>query len=109
SPSRTAKSPTCASSSTAFRSTPPAAPLRLRQQARRDLAPARPAAGLHHPPEIEQRMIEQRRLLEIDGMPTLRQHEESGRGNRAFEKDRDVDTRLVFVADGDQRGHFQLS
>ena len=62
-----------------------------------------PAAGLGGREQFRQRSINGGRLLAGDGVTGTRDHQQSSRRHRAFEKQTSLETRVVFIADNDEK------
>src|SRR4051812_43683232 len=67
----------------------------------------RPASGVDLAQEVLEKLIEERRLLQVDGVPALREHGKPGGRNAALHEKVGLQARLFLVADHDERrdGH----
>ena len=57
--------------------------------------------------EVEYRSVEDRRLLQVDGVAALGDDNQAGVRQPSFHEEGRLETRLVFIADHDKRWHLQ--
>jgi hypothetical protein len=69
--------------------------------------PSRPETGFGLSEEVEHGSIEERRLLQIDRVPTLRQHEQPCRWYVPLQEHRWIHGRLFLIANDEQRRDVQ--
>ena len=62
-----------------------------------------PSAGLGGGKKVRKRGVYRRRLLAGNRMPRARNDQQAGRRHCALEKDRSVETGVIFIADDDQQ------